>query len=426
MNVPKISIVTQFYPPDCAATGQLIEELAKQFTQYNIEVKVITGQPAYTLGNCLAPPKEKTKTIEIRRSLTSRIWPQRFWGRGINGLLFCLNSGLRLLKSKYRGDVLLLTTEPPYLLIIGYFAKLMLGVPYVCLLYDLYPDIAVNLNVITEKTWLTRFWNWLNRKIWNNAQGIIVLSSTMKERIVAKCPELENKISVIHSWSDPDYIRPKPKTENPFAHKYNLVKPFTVMYSGNMGRCHDIETIMATAWELRHEPIQFVFIGGGVKYQECCETLTKKWRLSNCLFLPFQDKKDLPNSLTACDLSLVTISEEMEGLVAPSKFYGILAAGKPVAAICKHSSYLNQILKKANCGQGFVNGDSQGLANYIRLLASKPEKAELMGKQGRQYLETHFTPEKIAKQYLKVLFGSSNTKNLSSEEISSQEMKQLT
>lgn len=410
-KVSKVSIITQFYPPDHAATGQLIEELAKQLSRQGLEIQILTGQPGYGKQQKLAPPRENQKPIAVRRSLTSRFWPQRFRGRAINGLLFCFRSGLRLLKPSYRGDVLLLTTEPPYLLLVGYLAKLFFNLPYVCLLYDLYPDVAVSLNVISEKHWLTRFWNWVNGKVWRNAQGIIVLSSTMKDRVVAKYPDLANQITVIHSWSDPDYILPKPKQENPFAIKYNLVKPFTVLYSGNMGRCHDLETIMATAWELKEEPIQFVFIGGGAKYDDCYRTIMEQWQLKNCLFLPFQPKKDLPNSLTACDLSLVTISEGMEGLVAPSKLYGILAAGRAVAAVCEGHSYLCELLQKAGCGQTFLNGDSKGLADYIRFLSAHPKQVETMGEAGRRYLETHFTPEVIAKEYAKVLLGSSDPSN---------------
>lgn len=409
----KVSIITQFYPPDYAATGQLIEELANQLSQQKIKIQVITGQPAYGQQKTLAPSREQQTNLNVRRSLTSRFWPQRLRGRVINGLLFCLIAGLRLLKPRYRGDVLLLTTEPPYLIFLGYLAKLIFRLPYVCLLYDLYPDVAVSLNVISENHWLTRLWNWLNEKIWRNAQGIIVLSSTMKERIVAKCPDIADKISVIPNWSDPDYITPKPKTENPFAIKHNLVQPFTVLYSGNMGRCHDMETIMATAWELKDEPIQFVFIGGGAKYNDCYHTVIKQWGLNNCLFLPFQPKKDLPNSLTACDLSLVTISKGMEGLVVPSKLYGFLAAGKPVAAVCEEHSYLSQILQEAGCGQTFVNGDSKGLADYIRFLATYREKVETMGQAGRRYLETHFTPEVVAQQYAQVLLGLSSSSNFS-------------
>jgi len=162
---------------------------------------------------------------------------------------------------------------------------------------------------------------------------------------------------------------------------------------------------MAAIWKLKDDPIQFVFIGGGVKYEDCYQKAMQEWELKNCLFLPFQPKKDLPTSLTACDLSLVSIREGMEGLVAPSKLYGILAAARPVAAICEQNSYLCQILQEAGCGQSFVHGDSEGLVNYIRLLANHPDKAQAMGQAGRNYLMTNYTPKVIAQKYAEVLLG---------------------
>jgi glycosyltransferase involved in cell wall biosynthesis len=92
----------------------------------------------------------------------------------------------------------------------------------------------------------------------------------------------------------------------------------------------------------------------------------------------------------------------MEGLVAPSKLYGVLAAGRPVAAICGANSYLRQLVAEANCGEVFDNGDGTGLANYIRSLAANSQLAKTLGDSGRRYLQSHFTPEIIARQYLEV------------------------
>jgi glycosyltransferase involved in cell wall biosynthesis len=307
-----------------------------------------------------------------------------------------------LLKTACRRDVLLITTAPPYLPILGYLANLCFGLPYVCLLYDLYPDIAVELKVVSEQHWVVRFWEWINRSTWARAKGIIVLSSAMKERIVAKHPQLANKISVIPSWANPDWIVPIAKQDNWFAHKYNLTNKFTVLYSGNMGRCHDLDTILEAARALQNQPIQFVFVGGGAKLEACIEQ-THSWGLSNCLFLPYQDKQVLPYSLTACDLSLVSIDAGMKGLVAPSKLYGMLAAGRPVAAICEPGSYLRQLVAEAGCGKSFANGDGVGLAEFICHLAKHTDLTNQMGRAGRHYLESHFTLEIVAKQYSKVL-----------------------
>ncbi len=401
-HLPKrLSIITQFYPPDYAATGQLIEELVNQLARLGMHVHVFTGQPGYAFQEETAPSVESSERIWIRRSRTSQIWPRRIRGRALNGLLFCLRAGVHLLKSASRGEVLLLTTEPPYLLILGFLAHLCFGTPYVCLLYDLYPDVAVELNVVPPHHWIVRFWDWLNRLIWKNASNVIVLSATMKERIIAKCPEIEDKIAVIHSWADPNSIKPMNKQDNWFAHQFNLVEKFTVLYSGNMGRCHDMDTILAAAEQLQNEPIQFVFIGNGAKRQAFIEKV-RSLKLENCQFLPYQEKPVLPYSLTACDLSLVTVSPGMEGLVAPSKLYGILAAGRPVAAICGANSYLRQLVAEANCGEVFDNDDGTGLANYIRSLAANSQLAKALGDSGRCYLQSHFTPEIIAMQYLQV------------------------
>ena len=397
-----LSVFTQFYPPDYAATGQLIEELVTHLGHLGIHVQVFTGQPGYAFQKNSAPPRERFDKILIWRSRISRLFPARIRGKAINGLLFCLRSGLHLLAASSRGDILLLTSAPPFLPILGYLAKLFFGLPYVCLVYDLYPDIAVELKVVPAKNWLVQLWGWLNKQIWKQAHSVIVLSSTMKDIMQAKCPEISEKISVIHNWADPDWIVPIAKQNNWFAHKYNLISTFTVLYSGNMGRCHDMDTILEAARQLQDEPIQFIFIGEGAKRQACVD-LVNKLGLCNCRFLPYQEKQDLPYSLTACDLSLVSISPGMEGLVAPSKFYGILAAGRPVAVICESHSYLRALITEAKCGAAFNNGDGTGLAKFIRHLATNTQMAAQMGTAGRRYLQSNFTPEIIAKQYSKLL-----------------------
>jgi glycosyltransferase involved in cell wall biosynthesis len=401
----QLTICTEFYPPDYAATGQLIEELALQLEQLGMPVHIFTGQPGYAFHKSSAPSIEYTGKLRIQRSSASRLWHSRIRGKGINGLLFFLRAALHLLNAKRRGDLVLLTTAPPFLPILGYLANLFLGLPYICLIYDLYPDIAIELKVVSAKHGLTRLWNWLNKKVWKRANHIIVVSSTMKDRMQAHCPGIGEKISVIHNWADPAWITPMPKQSNWFAQHYSLVDTFTVLYSGNMGRCHDMDTILEAARQLQHEPIRFLFIGEGAKRRDCIEQV-ENLGLNNCQFLPYQEKQDLPYSLTACDLSLVSINSGMEGLVAPSKLYGTLAAGRPVAVVCEPHSYLRNLVADAKCGATFRNGDGTGLANFIRFLASDRQVAERMGTAGRQYLQKNFTPEIIAQEYLKVLAKS--------------------
>jgi len=395
-----LSVITQFFPPDFAATGQLIEELVKHLSFQGLDVKVFTGQPAYAFTNNTAPKYEEYSLLKIKRSRSTQWGNTRIRSKALNGVLFTLRAALHLLKNCRRRDLVLLTTAPPFLPVLGYLANRLLGMKYVCLLYDLYPDIAVELGVVANQHWIAKAWREVNRRVWRRAESLIVLSEAMKQRVVNHCPDIENKVHVIHSWAN--HIVPIPKQENWFAKQHGLVEPFTVLYSGNMGRCHDIDTIFNAMVKLRDYPIKFVCIGNGAKREDLIEKV-KQNSLDNVLFLPYQDREDLPYSLTACDLSLVSVSPGMESLVAPSKLYSALASGRPIAAICPPQTYLRPMLEEGNCGAWFNNGDSQGLSEFILSQSRNPEVNQAMGQAARNYVETHFTPDLIATQYFDVL-----------------------
>ncbi len=367
-----------------------------------VEIEVFTGQPGYAFGTKNAVAREQSGQVRIQRTRATQVWYQRIRGKALSGVLFTLRAALHLLRHARRHNILLVTTAPPFLPVLGYLAHKLFKLPYICLLYDLYPDIAIALGVIPEHNWLGRFWQMVNRKVWQEAAQIIVLSPAMKQRVANICPQAADKISVIHSWGDAKKIVPIIKQDNWFALEYNTSDKFTVLYSGNMGRCHDIDTILEAAELLKDEPIQFLCVGGGAKKKVLIKQV-KQLDLHNFQFLPYQEKCNLPYSLTACDLSLVSMDKGFESLVAPSKLYPALATGRPVAVICPQHSYLRQLIAEGNCGQTFDNGDSQGLADFIRLLSKNRQLAQTMGKSARKYMQLHFTPEVIAEEYLEVL-----------------------
>lgn len=396
----RLMILTQFFPPDFAATGQLIEELAKQLEQQNVAVSVFTGQPGYAFAEGDAPKVEQSERVRVRRSRASQLMPKK--GKALNGLLFAIRAVFHLMMQARQHQVLLVTTAPPFLPVIGYVANLFLGIPYVCLLYDLYPDIAIELDIVKATHPIAQLWQFVNKQVWKRSAQIIVLSSSMKERIVAHCPEVEAKISIIHSWSNAEQIVPREKQDNWFAKAHDLVDPFVVLYSGNMGRCHDVDTLFEAAQLLRDESILFVCIGGGAKRHLLMEKVQNA-ALRNFKFLPYQEKSALPYSLTASDLSLVSVAPGMEGLVAPSKLYPAMAAGRPISAICPPNSYLNELLATAGCGSTFDNDNAGDLADFILELSQDRERVKRLGASGRRYLEGHFTPKIVSQEYLKVL-----------------------
>ena len=399
-----VKLITQFFAPDYAATGQLLDELVRQLARQGMPVDVFTGQPGYAYGEAEAPRHESDQNLTVRRSRMSQLWPKRIRGKAINGLLFAVRAFLHVIRhGGCRDRVLLLTTAPPFLPVLGYLISLLFNTPYVVILYDLYPDIAVELGVVEYMHPIARLWRWLNQRVWRRAKALVVLSPSMKERVVAHCPDVADRVEVIHSWADPELIRPIKKEDNWFARKHGLVDTFTVLYSGNMGRCHDIDTIFEAAKLLRDEPIKFVCIGGGAKREKLIEDVKREGIEENFLFLPYQEKKDIPYSMTACDVSLVSVSEGMESLVAPSKLYPALAAQKPVTVICPEKAYLKGLIAQANCGASFSNGDSSGLADFLRVLSNDQSLRRKLGSASRHYLKRLFTVDIIARRYCRAL-----------------------
>ncbi|CAN1211799.1 Glycosyl transferase group 1 family [Tumidithrix helvetica PCC 7403] len=400
---PSLSIITQFYPPDYAATGQFVHDLAGALVKEGYSVNVFTGMPSYAFKQTDVARQEYRNGVLINRTGSTEAMPKRIRGKLIGSLLFWIRCAIKFRTKVARGSHLIITTAPPFLGLIGWFYNKLCGHTYTCLIYDIYPEVAVRLNVVKGDEWIVKLWEAINLRVWRRANSLVVLSEPMKQLLIQRHGELADKIHVIHSWADNELIKPIPKERNWFIREHGLTNAFVVLYSGNLGRCHDEITIMQAARLLNDKAqIKFVFIGDGVGSHRI-QAAIAAGELPNAIKLPYQDREVLPYSLTACDLSLVSLKSNVEGVVAPSKLYGTLAAGRPVAAICPQDSYIRQIIDLGNCGRCFSNGDAQGLADYIWMLAQTPQLHDYLGRNARSYFEQHFTLDHAIPLYLKAL-----------------------
>ncbi|NJM21269.1 MAG: glycosyltransferase family 4 protein [Richelia sp. RM2_1_2] len=224
----------------------------------------------------------------------------------------------------------------------------------------------------------------------------------MQAFLSTKYPDIKNKITIIENWAIED-IPNCNKQDNKFAQKHNLTEIFTVLYSGNMGRLHDIETIATAATILKDKPIKFVFIGDGAKTKILEQTI-QTHQLENILLLPLQPREILPQSLTACDISLVSLIPGAESIVAPSKLNGMLAAGRGIIAITAPNSYIDKLLTKSGAGINTPPNKPQELADIILELSQQPEQVKIMGEKARQLYERQYRFERALKEYEQLLF----------------------
>ena len=117
------------------------------------------------------------------------------------------------------------------------------------------------------------------------------------------------------------------------------------------------------------------------------------------MFLPFQEKKDLPLILSSASIGVVSLSKKLWTIV-PSKLYGHLACGTPIAAISGKGSYIKNLIQENNCGKWFENGNHEDLAEWILKVYQNKENSKKMGKSSLDLFLKEFTLDIVSKKYL--------------------------
>ncbi|MEC8209819.1 MAG: glycosyltransferase family 4 protein [Verrucomicrobiota bacterium] len=352
----KFLIITQVFRPDPAAVGQYFDEAAQAIAGTGAQVTMLTANRGYD------NPKEKFLAGEARDGIQIQRLPLSSFGKAsitiriFAQLSFLVQCVLRGLFARKLTD-LLVSTSPPMAaitaVIIGFFRP-KLKVHYWVM--DINPDQAIVLGTFSHKHPLVKALDWLNRRILKRADSIIVLDRFMQARLESKlkrpAEDLRSPIQVIPLWPMDDYLETVAHSENSFRKKHGWEDKFVVMHSGNHSLVHPLDTILDAADALKGDPrFVFVFIGGG-RGKEIVDARLREQSsaASNIISLPYQPLDQIRFSLSAADLHIVSLGNEMSGIVHPCKIYGILSIGRPVLSLGPKESYLNNIIEKKGIG----------------------------------------------------------------------------
>ena len=285
-----------------------------------------------------------------------------------------------------RKSLIFMVTTPPFLGLIGHFFNLIRGQKYVILVYDNHPDVLVNFGVLKPNSIITKLWRKMNRMVLNRAAAVITIGEYMAENLHSQFDVSKTaygQIGVIHNWADINWIKPLDKSDNPFVKDYGLEDKLVIMYSGNIGATHDLETVVKAAKELKdRSDIVFMVIGEGAKKQ-FVEDYKKEYGLDNLSVLPFLPQDQLPYSLAAADCALVTMAEGSEGYMVPSKLYYSLAAGSAIVALCKNKCELTDIVIDNDCGFVITPGEVQKFIDKVLLLKDNHDELAKYKKNSR-------------------------------------------
>ena len=400
----RICIVNEFFYPDSGGgTGTVLSDLVRSLREMDpaLDIDVVTSTNLYRQPQADLAAYEEWDGVRIHRLATPHpnglSLPLRL---GAN-LLFC-TLALAKLVSLPPYDLVLLGTAPPMVAMGATFLKQLRGTPFVYIVYDLEPDRSVAMKMLPAKHPVVKLFRQSQGRWLRAAAKVVVLGEYMGEYLSRTYDVPMQNIQAIPIGSNPAEIVPGPKASR-FRAEHGL-SGFVVLYSGNFGRYHNFDAVLDAAARLKdnYSNISFVLVGDGAQKGHIKQRMEDE-DLSNVRLFDFVAKDAYADLLASADVSLVTLEPGMEGLCVPSKFYSILASGRPVVATVSPVSEVARVIDEAHAGVHLEQTAAEDLASALIALMEHPARTEQMGRNARCVLEEKYSMSQVARQYHAVL-----------------------
>jgi glycosyltransferase involved in cell wall biosynthesis len=276
-------------------------------------------------------------------------------------------------------DVVLTMTDPPFAGIVGAVVGLLKGKPYVYNIRDLYPDMATGGSIVAPG-FLSRVWEKLHRWALRRASRVIVLGEDMRARIIAKGVD-QKRVMIVRDGTD---IIPAGSPEPPLDPEViRAIRGdfrFIALHAGNLGFYGAWQTLLAAARVLSNNGVGFVFVGDGAQRAQLEAAASGS---ENVRFLPFFPASKISSVLAAADIHIVTVKRGLEGVVVPSKMYGILAAGRPIVAVAPAESDAATLALRQGFGVAADPDKPEELVAALRALMNDPPRIAALGAAAR-------------------------------------------
>ena len=375
----RILLLNLYYPPDASATAKMARIVAEALATKH-EVTILCGRPSYDpterrswkLGRI--ETSGRLRIIRVGSTDFPRFQMKR---RVLNYLTYvALSVPLAVF---LRCDVVLAMTDPPFEGIVGAFVALLKRKPYVYNIRDLYPDMAVAGSVI-EPGVLTRLWGTLHHWALRHVTRVIVLGDDMRARIISKGVAPERVVVVRDGAEIPMAGAPGRTIDGEVTRAIREGFRFVLLHAGNLGFYGAWETLLTAAGQLSGDGIGLVFVGDGAQRAQL-QVLAGSLR--NVRFLPFFPASKVQSVLAAADAHVVTIKRGLEGIVVPSKMYGILAAGKPIVSVASQGTDVASLCQQIGCGVCCDPDRPEELVRAVRELASDPVRLKTMSEAAK-------------------------------------------
>lgn len=392
-----VALLNQYYWPHGSATSQLLTELGEGLAARGHRVTAVTAQVNLNGSDGLpTAPTERRGGVDIVRVPATRRGKGTLLDRLSDYGTFYASAAVRLATLRPAPDVVLALTTPPLIAVAAQAAGVLRRFPTVSVVQDVYPDIAAEYGVIRRGGPVWHAWRTVARASLAASRAVVVLSEPMRERILGFGVRREH-VHTIPNWALSELD--ERASGDAMRLRYGFGDRFVVMYSGNMGVGHAFDGLLAAAERLaERDDIVFAFVGDGVRQPEIVRAVAAR-ALPNVRVFGYAPREDLADSLAAADLHVVTMREGMQGLLMPSKLYGILAAARPALFIGPADSAVADVITAAGCGASVRDADVDGIVAAIVAAAAESDRGRRSGAAGRAYLDQNLGRDHLIARY---------------------------
>jgi colanic acid biosynthesis glycosyl transferase WcaI len=395
----KILLVNQYFWPDMAATAQLLADLAEDLVSAGHEVTALAGRGTYVAdGDGPLPRRGEHAGASIRRVWCTNFGRGHASGRVLDYATYFLMAALTVLLGARQDAVVCLST-PPLVAALGLLARLR-GTKFVYKVEDLYPDVALALGTFKAGSVAARVFTALSHTVLQRADVVVALDEGMARSLRERGA---GRVEVIPNWADGQAIRPDREAGEAFRRKHGLEGRFVVLYSGNLGLVHRFDAVVDAARTLaKREPqVLFLFVGGGPR---CAEVHDAARELPNVRFLPYQPRESLTGLFNAAEVHLVTLRDEVAGLLFPSKYAAALAAGRPVLLVGGRGTGMRAEIDREGIGWR-CDHDGEAVCASVMDACRAPARRAEMGSRARSLMERKYERKLCTRRWAELLGG---------------------
>jgi glycosyltransferase involved in cell wall biosynthesis len=166
-----------------------------------------------------------------------------------------------------------------------------------------------------------------------------------------------------------------------------------LMYSGNFGRAHSHGEVLELAHALRAQKIKLVFSVRGTRERALREVVRAKD--DNVSFCDFASADSLERRLSAADIHVVSLRSDWTGIVVPSKFFGAIAAGRPVLFAGSSESAVAKWIDLHKLGWVLTADNVGKIADEITAYMAQPKESSRMRQHCHDVYRAYFSKDKI-------------------------------